>query len=260
MKGRFFVAGLLSTALTCGAASAADLPARMYTKAAPVPVMYNWSGFYGGFNIGGSWGHQDITGTGTNALGTLVLTNSNHLDGVIGGGQIGYNWQGAGSPWVFGLEADIQGSGQKSDGAFFAPAGIIVGVAGAPAVFPASTVTYEDKLDWFGTVRGRIGYAVGDQGRWLPYITGGLAYGQGSLNGAGNVGPTAVAFTSSNTYVGWTIGGGLEWAFADKWSAKVEYLYMDLGSGPTIPLTATSNISAGRMTDNIGRFGINYHF
>jgi outer membrane immunogenic protein len=249
MKRRFLVAGLLSAALTGGVASAADLPARMYTKAAPVPVMYNWSGFYGGFNVGGSWGHQDVSFTS----GALALQNSNNLNGVIGGGQIGYNWQGA-SPWVFGIEADIQGSGQKSSGTFFTPA--IVGAA----FIPGNNLSYEDKLDWFGTVRGRIGYAIGDQGRWLPYITGGLAYGHGELNGSGNVGATALAFTSSNTYVGWTIGGGLEWAFADKWSAKLEYLYMDLGSGPTIPLTATSSISAGRMTDNIGRVGINYHF
>jgi outer membrane immunogenic protein len=251
MKARFWIAGLLTTALTAGTAAAADLPARMYTKAPPVPIAYNWSGFYGGFNIGGSWGHQDVSFT----AGAIALQNSNNLNGVIGGGQIGYNWQ-AGSPWVFGLEADIQGSGQKADGGFAIPA-----VAGNLAlVIPGTNLTYQDKLDWFGTVRGRVGYAIGDQGRWLPYITGGLAYGHGELNGAGNVGATALAFTSSNTYVGWTIGAGLEWAFADKWSAKLEYLYMDLGSGPTIPLTATSAISAGRMTDNIGRFGINYHF
>jgi outer membrane immunogenic protein len=250
MKARFWIAGLLSV-MTAGTAAAADLPARMYTKAPPVPLMYNWTGFYGGFNVGGSWGHQDVsfnTPAGS-------LQNSNSLNGVIGGGQIGYNWQ-FGSPWVFGLEADIQGSGQRSDGAFAVPA-----VGGPLAlVIPGTNLTYRDKLDWFGTVRGRIGYAIGDQGRWLPYITGGLAYGHSELNGGGNVAATAVGFTSSTTNVGWTIGAGLEWAFADKWSAKVEYLYMDLGTGPTIPLTAVTSITTGRMTDNIGRFGINYHF
>jgi outer membrane immunogenic protein len=240
-------AALLSVVGFVGAASAADLPAPMYTKAPPLPPpLYNWSGFYLGVNIGGSWGHQDTTFAG--------LTNSLHPDGVIGGGQIGFNWQGNNSPWVFGLEADIQGSGQKADGSFVIPA--IVGIVAAPG----SSISYEDKLEWFGTVRGRIGYAVGDRGRWLPYVTGGLAYGEGDINGSGTVAGTAVAFNNSKTYVGWTVGGGVEWAFLDQWSAKLEYLYVDFGGGPTIPLTAATAISSGRLTDNIARVGVNYHF
>jgi len=249
MKTRLCVAGALATVWTLGAASAADLPRPIYTKAppAPVPLMYNWTGFYAGVNIGGSWGHQDSTLT----AGAVAVANSNHIDGVIGGGQIGYNWQGLGSPWVFGLEADFQGSGQKADNTF-----AIAGV-------PATSIPYEDKLDWFGTVRGRIGYAIGDQGRWLPYITGGLAYGETKFSGSGTVGglvATPVAFSQSSTNVGWTVGAGIEWAFWDKWSAKIEYLYMDLGNGPTIALTPTSAITTGRMTDNIARAGVNFHF
>jgi outer membrane immunogenic protein len=239
-----------------GTAAAADLaPEPMYTKAPPLPALYNWTGFYAGVNVGGSWGRQDVSLL--TPAGALI--NSMHPDGVIGGGQIGYNWQ-YNSPWVFGLEADIQGSGQRSDGTFGLPA--IACAVGAIGCFPvpASAIAYQDKLEWFGTVRGRIGYAIGDQGRWLPYITGGLAYGQHNINGSGNLGATAVAFSSTNTSVGWTIGAGMEWAFADRWSAKLEYLYMDLGSAPTIPITATSVITAGRLTDNIARVGVNYHF
>ena len=246
MKIRLCVAGALATVWTLGAASAADLPRPMYTKAPPplVPLMYNWSGFYAGVNVGGSWGHQDTTLTS----GVFGVTNSNHIDGVIGGGQIGYNWQGLGSPWVFGLEADIQGSGQKTDNAF------------AIATIPTASIAYSDKLDWFGTVRGRVGYAIGDQGRWLPYVTGGLAYGENKFSGSGTVGALPVAFSQSNTNVGWTVGAGLEWAFWDKWSAKIEYLYMDLGNGSTIALTPTSAVSTGRMTDNVARVGVNFHF
>ncbi len=218
--------------------------------------MYNWTGFYLGVNIGGSWGHQDVSLV---TPGT-TLTNSMSLDGVIGGGQIGYNWQGTGSPWVFGIEADFQGSGQKADGSFALPA--VVCTPGAVACFPvpASAIAYENKLEWFGTVRGRVGYAMGDMGRWLPYITGGLAYGDARINGAGNLGATAVAFDSTNTYVGWTVGAGIEWAFWNNWSAKVEYLYMDLGNGPTIPLTPAASITTGHLTDNIARVGVNLRF
>jgi outer membrane immunogenic protein len=165
-----------------------------------------------------------------------------------------------GSPWVLGLEADIQGAGQRGSGAFATPAGLPGGV---PPV-PGAAISFEDKLEWFGTVRGRVGYALGD-GRWLPYVTGGLAYGGGNINGTGTIGTgpgvaTAVAFSNDSTYVGWTIGAGLEYAFADKWSAKLEYLYMDLGNGPTVSLSPSNTISTGRMTDNIGRVGVNYHF
>ena len=271
MKTRLYVAGAIATVMatmwTIGAASAADLPRPIYTKAPPPPPpMYNWTGFYVGVNVGGSWGHQDITGAGSNILGSFVTTNSNHVDGVIGGGQIGYNWQGAGSPWVFGLEADIQGSGQKADGTLSAPGGIIPVFVAPPIIVPPSSVTYADKLDWFGTVRGRIGYAFGDQGRWLPYITGGLAYGENKISGSGTVGNslgglTPVAFSQSKTDIGWTVGAGIEWAFWDKWSAKLEYLYMDLGDSQTIALTpVAATLTTNHLTDNIVRVGANLHF
>ena len=246
MKGKLCVAALLAGAMTCGAASAADLSRPMYTKAppAPLPMAYNWTGWYLGVNVGGSWGHQDTTFN--SAAG--IITTSNNVNGVIGGGQIGYNWQ-LGSPWVFGIEADIQGSGQKSSGALSLATGPVA-------------LNYEDKLDWFGTVRGRLGYAIGDRGTWLPYITGGLAYGDSKISGSGAVAGTAVAFSNSDTRVGWTIGAGIEWAFADRWSAKLEYLHMDLGNDPSIALNTTpvTNISTGRLTDDIARVGVNLHF
>ena len=250
LKACSCVAGLLSAVWMIGAASAADLPVQMVTKAPPPPPpMFNWTGFYAGVNIGGSWGHQDVSLV--TAGGTL--TNGNNVNGVIGGAQIGYNWQGYGSPWVFGVEADIQGSGQRSTGSFFIPGG------GVLLVIPPTTIAYEDKLDWFGTVRGRIGYAMGG-GRFLPYITGGFAYGEGNLNGSGSAVGTPVAFNVSKTYTGWTLGAGAEWAFWDRWSAKAEYLYIDFGNGPTVALTPAFTLTTGRLTDNIGRFGVNYRF
>ncbi len=227
LNGRFGTAALVAGACAVGAAVAADLPATMTPKAPPAPPRQNWTGFYDGVNVGGSWGHQRVS-LDDATTGARLLSGSPGVNGVIGGAQIGYNWQPFNRPWVFGVEADIQGSGQKSDGSF-------VGGLAAPGI------VYQDSLDWFGTLRGRVGWAIGELSNWLPYITGGFAYGQGTISGNGT-------------------GGGVEWAFWDRWSAKVEYLYADFGRGPTIPLTPMLNINAGRMIDHIGRVGVNYHF
>jgi len=246
------VIALLATvavAVLSAPASAADMPARMPTKAPPLaPPPYNWSGFYVGVNLGGSWGNQD--NTLESITGVVSATNSDHIDGVIGGGQIGFNWQY--NQWVVGLEADIQGSGQKGDGSFFLPGG------GVLLVIPSTSISYEDKLNWFGTVRGRFGWAFD---RWLPYITGGWAFGHGEINGTTAIGAAAASsFSGSKDYSGWTIGGGVEWAFYDRWSAKLEYLYIDFGDGPTVAVSPTLNIVSGKLTDNIVRAGLNYKF
>jgi outer membrane immunogenic protein len=249
---RFGLALLAITALV-GSAVAADMPVKAPVYKAPVVApIYNWTGFYLGLNAGGSWGRQDnslVTVPG----GTTVFSDSDKLNGFIGGGQIGYNWQT--DHWVFGVEADFQGSGQKTDGSFVIPS--FAGVA----VIPGLTATYTDKLEWFGTVRGRVGYAFD---RWLPYITGGWAYGHGNISGTGTTTPagTVLAFSASQDYSGWTVGGGVEWAFMDHWSAKAEYLYINFGNGPTVTANGAGTLAivSGRMTDNIARLGINYKF
>ncbi len=229
-------------------ASAADLPVKAPARVV-APPLYNWSGFYAGLNIGGSWGNQDNSLEST--AGVVAFSNSDHINGVIGGGQIGYNWQA--SQWVFGLEADFQGAGQKGDGSFFIPP-----VGGNLAlVIPSTSIAYEDKLGWFGTVRGRVGYAFD---RWLPYVTGGWAFGHGEINGTRTTGGVSTTFSGSQDYSGWTVGGGVEWAFANNWSAKIEYLYIDFGNGPTVPVTTVVNVVSGKMTDNIVRLGVNYKF
>jgi outer membrane immunogenic protein len=236
-------------------ASAADLPVKGPVYKAPVVApIYNWTGFYLGLNAGGSWGRQDNTLV-TVPGGTTVFSNSDQLNGFIGGGQIGYNWQT--DHWVFGVEADFQGSAQKADGTFVLPP--ILGTF-APGT-NGLTAAYTDKLEWFGTVRGRVGYAFD---RWLPYVTGGWAYGHGNISGTGTTTPagTVLAFSATQNYSGWTIGGGVEWAFMDHWSAKAEYLYIDFGSGPTVTANGAGTLAivSGRMTDNIARLGINYKF
>jgi outer membrane immunogenic protein len=244
---RRFQCALLAAVAAIGfasVASAADMPAKAPVyKAAPV-AMYNWTGFYVGLNAGGSWGHQDNSLVDT-TTGITLLENSDHIDGFIGGGQIGYNWQV--NQWVFGLEADFQGSGQKADGAFALP------VIGAPG---SLSIAYTDKLDWFGTVRGRLGWAID---RWMPYITGGWAYGHGELSGTSTFLGITTASSDTHNYSGWTIGGGVEWAFYNNWSAKFEYLYIDFGDATQI-IAPTVSVVSGTLTDNIVRGGINYRF
>ena len=96
--------------------------------------------------------------------------------------------------------------------------------------------------------------------RRLAYATGGFAYGGGKIEGTATIGGVATAFSSSNTYTGWTVGGGIEYALTNNWLLRAEYLYIDFGDGPTVPVTAAVNIVAGDMTDNIVRAALNYKF
>ena len=280
-----FFALILVASLGVTSALAADLPVRTYTKA-PVYVDpgYNWSGFYVGGNIGYSWGHAATDGnqTGTQSvseftaitnilipgfpvvttLPTTPLSGRANVNGFIGGGQAGYNWQRG--TWLFGLEGDIQGSGERGSSDVCA---ITAGCATGTGLF---TANYQ--LDWFGSVRGRIGFLPTD--RVLLYATGGLAYG-----GLSATAPLIPLSWGSNG-VGWTVGAGAEAAIDHNWSIKLEYLYMDLGdvgdgttsattvvTQPGVPIrrttvTTTTFTSAfgTRFTDNILRVGVNYRF
>jgi len=257
---RILVGIAAAASLLATGAFAADLPARTYTKA-PVFVepVYNWTGFYIGGNIGYSWGRSDDTSTLTNTAGTVLFTSADKTDlnGIVGGGQIGYNWQMQG--WVWGFEADIQGTDEKGTRAFtFTPAPTFnTNLAFIPSTPVPFALT--QKIDWFGTVRARAGVLVTP--KVLLYATGGLAYGE--VNSSETV-ATAVpsAFSASNTNVGWTVGAGIEGVIGGNWTAKLEYLYVDLGTvSGSFTLPSTNVISYNsRITDNILRVGINYKF
>jgi outer membrane immunogenic protein len=254
-------------------ALAADLPMKTpYTKApAYVEPVFNWTGFYVGGNVGYSWGNSDNSTTLDRFNSGLPLvagvngtnTSRDNVNGVIGGGQFGYNWQM--QNWLFGLEADIQGSGERGSST--------ITCVGCADVGTDIVTTLNQRLDWFGTARGRIGALVTPT--VLLYATGGLAYGEvkvgGSVAGNGAGGNTTVVLAdSSSTRVGWTLGAGVEGVISGNWTAKLEYLYMDLGtvSGGPVPLTGIlvnarqlPGLSfSSRFTDNIVRAGINYHF
>ena len=196
-----------------------------------------------------------------------------NLQGFIGGAQIGYNWQ-ASPNWVYGLEADWQASGEKAGLSYSDAYSGSGGLLGVVATGTGNT-NYDAKISWFGTVRGRIGYALD---RLLIYGTGGLAYGQvkvgGTMMDSGTTlilcGPACTptpfsgtaSFGASRVNAGWTAGTGVEGALVGYWTWKAEYLYVDLGSlnlfalGPAL---ATINVHA-RFTDNIVRVGLNYKF
>ena len=204
--------GLIGTAaalaLTTTAAGAADLyrGSPPYASAAPpMPYTYSWMGPYLGANIGYRWGALSNSGAEPND--------------VAGGFQGGYNWQFG--QFVLGAEADLQ-------------------LSNASDTF----ANYKFSNPWFGTVRGRAGYAMNNI---LFYGTLGLAYGRGHVD-VGGVG-------EDNLHSGWTGGAGLEVGLTRNWSARAEYLYLDLGS-EFYGLTGTNN----GLTTNLVRFGVDYRF
>jgi outer membrane immunogenic protein len=188
------------------------------------------------------------------------------LDGGIAGAQIGANWQNG--IWVIGGEADIQWSGQKGSADFLCATTIIGGpcLPGFTVVPPGAigaALALDQKLEWFGTVRARLG--VTPAPTVLLYVTGGLAYGEIETSGTLTAGfpLTSVAFSQSNTKAGWTVGGGIEGRLSGNWTGKIEYLYMDLGSISGTVINTPAGIGASwssDITDNIIRVGLNYKF
>lgn len=207
-------------------AQAADLGRPAY-KAAPVAApAYNWSGFYAG--IVGGYGKLDTGG-------------ELDVDGGFVGGTLGWNWQAPGSAFVGGVEVDMSWadiSGSASDT-----------VAGL-------TATLSSDLDWFGTARLRGGFTTGPA---LFYVTGGVAWAHNEISIAiAGLGVAGTA-TSDATHVGWTVGGGVEWVVSGPWTAKVEYLYVDLDSENYFTSLVPGGLSAdGKM--HLIRGGLNYRF
>jgi outer membrane immunogenic protein len=171
------------------------------------------------------------------------------VDGVIGGGQAGFNWQ-VGS-WVVGTESDFQGSSQQGDARYCGLGGTTCAVASLDA---------SHKLSWFGTARSRVGYLITPN--MLLYGTAGVAYGQLRSNYTLNLQNTAVAAVNfKDVKAGWTAGAGLEFALGGNWSTKLEYLYVDLGENEiTFSAGGVSGTVERRFADHIARVGVNYRF
>jgi outer membrane immunogenic protein len=252
MKKIYAAVVAVSTLAIGGSAFAAD----MALKAPPPPAAYSWTGWYVGLNAGGSFGKASDSSTFGIPAVPLSSTSSN-LDGFVGGGQIGYNWQSGTT--VFGLEADIQGTGERGT------ANTIIPFVPPPVLAGPTTISLSDgeKLPWFGTVRGRIGLTPSPT--WLLYVTGGLAYGE--IKSAETLTVPligAAAFGATTDRAGWTLGAGAEASIGGNWTAKIEYLYLDFGTFTNTFVTGVPLITplalTTHVTDNIVRVGLNYHF
>ncbi|HEY5930937.1 MAG TPA: outer membrane beta-barrel protein [Burkholderiales bacterium] len=244
------IAAVAGSALLTGviAASAADMAVK--TLPPPPPPAFSWTGFYIGANIGGAWSPNSASSDfGPLFPGFIVLIpqapnitlfpgllaslpgGTGNSSGVIGGGQIGYNWQV--NRAVFGVEADLVGTGLNGSSASatrtFGPPILNVTVN--------QTVTVDfGHIDWMASFRGRLGFAAD---RTLFYVTGGAAVaGIGGstttvVTGPGIAFPAGTSTASnggSTTRWGWTVGGGIEWAFNQNWSLAGEYRYTDFGN------------------------------
>lgn len=235
--------------------------------APPVPV-YNWTGWYAGGNFGYSWGRAENNYSEAFGFGLPnSIEQSEPLDGVIGGGQIGYNWEP--NPYtVVGFETDFQGSAEKGSSGVSSPYSIDC-IDGFCLGSGTVTDAVSSSIHWFGTARARVGVLIDPT--LLLYGTGGLAYGR--ISTSGTITDTACALTTacswsfgnSTTKVGWTAGGGLEGVIPNttNWTWKLEVLYIDFG---TISGTGyDSDFGApyfwsAKVTDSILRVGINYQF
>jgi outer membrane immunogenic protein len=203
---------------------AADIVRPAYKAPAYIAPAFTWTGFYVGINGGYGWGTSNWT--------SGVTTGSPKPKGGLIGGTIGYNLQTG--VWVWGLEGDF-------DASFIDGTAIGTGACAG--------VGCETKNTWLATGRGRLGYAFD---RFLPFVTGGAAFGTIKMTPASGLSET-------DTKIGWTAGAGLEYAFTGSLSTKIEYLYADLGK------TTCEAATCGVATDvsyktNIVRAGINYRF
>jgi len=244
--------------LAAGSAIAADLPVKAPYAAPVMAPQFNWNGFYIGAHLGGGWEHSETNVFDT--TGALVAATGTDRSGVLGGGQIGFNWTFV-PRWVVGIEADISGADLKG---------------GADACTATGCAHTDNKRDLLGTVRGRLGYAWSNM---LFYGTGGWAWGNSRTDrtitcvvaGGGTCpgGPSPSVLTgrmvsSSGTDSGWAAGGGIEWAFARQWSARIEYLHYQFDNiGRDFSYAGFPNAtrhSDRKDTDETVRAGVNYRF
>ena len=214
----FLIATVAVTALLTGSAFAADMAPRPYVKAPPPLVqVYDWTGFYIGGNVGGQWldSGYDANYPTLAVLGSLGLRDTS----VIGGGQIGYNWQFSPN-WLLGIEGDISYADHNTGGVII-PLGI-------------DHIDGSARLRTQGAIRGRLGWT---SNAWLLYAVGGVAFGQTDTTlSLVRDGVGADSRTNSDTRVGWTVGAGVEYMMAPNWIVGVEYRYTDLGrASVTVP-------------------------
>ena len=236
---------LLASAFTAlsFSAFAADLPRRSVAPVAPAPV-FSWTGFYVGANGGYGFGKSSASDIALNGVAYPARNGSFDTHGGLVGGQIGYNHQFGN--YVVGVEADFD----------------FANVKGSYVIDPqtdlASQSHVNGKIENFGTVRARAGYAFDNV---LIFATGGFAYGSTKTSITNFTNSNSPLVTSTATPTGYVLGAGAEYALTNNWIVKAEYLYVNFGkksaSFSELDLTATTNV---RTTLNVVRLGVNYKF
>lgn len=208
--------------LSVAPALAADLPARMATKAPAYVQVFNWTGFYLGAHVGYGWADTEVFG-------------DSNQDGFFVGGQLGYNWQAPGSNWVFGLELDSAWANLEDSRTV-----TVGGVTG----------TVASEVDYLGSFRGRVGYAWD---RTLLYVTGGLGWARQDISGSVPFPGFTATTSDSNVHFGYALGVGVEYALSGPWSVKAEYLYYGLGSESYFGTEVDLDVQTVKL-------GVNYRF
>ena len=247
---RRLIMATVSTIVLASAAVAADLPppAPPPVYVPPVPI-FTWTGVYVGGQIGYAWGNQNAN-FGDN-FGTFA-TAAYSANGVIGGAHVGYNLQL--SQFVIGLEGDVDGSSLSKS---------VSGIFFTPNIGPVSA-TFNANANVQGSIRGRVGYAFE---RVLIYATGGIAFLGTTANLSTNslLGLGSAYDSASNTLVGWTVGGGLEYAVTNNWSIRAEYRYANFGQSTVYPVNFAALGDVGafinrHFTENRVQVGFSYKF
>ncbi len=264
---KLLLASTCASAFAVFPALAADLPSRLPVKAPdPIHVSFSWTGCYAGMTAGYGWANADYDGTPNTVLvatapaGSIsdlqrAVGNTLKPSGFTGGVGAGCNWQTGGV--VFGLETDFMYTDFH--------ASTIRGTFPTTGSIPH---TWEESMrsNYVGTVRGRLGVPVAPT--HLLYITGGLSYGHFEFSKALDF-PGTSGFryegSASQTKVGWTIGGGYEMVLTGAWTAKIDYLYIDLGhlsaNAPQNGLSPTNAFTyKTHLTESLVRVGLNYKF
>lgn len=243
--------------LAASPALAADLSYPV--KAPPVAYMpvFSWTGFYLGANVGYGWadtnGYRPYIDSDYIYSG-LITSGSGDPDGWFGGFQAGYNYQFYNNV-VLGIEGDVDFADMKDKYSY----GYTVTGSNANGDIEDFGVSghYTTKIDSFGTIRARLGYSMD---RFLPYVTGGLAWANVKVSGDTWVDGDDLSGWSgshSDTYWGWAVGGGVEYAFTDNWTMKAEYIYSDLGSTNFDELFDNHDLDITMQTLKVG---VNYKF
>ncbi len=256
IMGNIMIYRALGTALlvTCGFAStaqAADLTVEEQVVVETAAPVFNWTGFYAGVHAGYGWADFDNQYRSGDNFSDLVNGGGNKPDGFFGGLQLGYNYQFS-NQVVLGIEADAAVADLKDS------AGGLMGDLDDDYY----RYNAETKIDAFGTVRARLGYAAD---RFLPYVTGGFAWAHTDYSFAFDTSSPNLygSYSQSDVFTGWTVGAGLEYAITDKISAKLEYLYADLGS-KDYSIDLGPNAPAGQFSQDLtlqtAKIGLNYRF